>query len=455
MDMECEGNQRVKQPTARSWSRAMDWVVGLLQWLYKNVVENTFKLLLVVADINMILLFVGKYKVIDRATIDYLMYTSNALALAYFVLVGIVLRTLGPPARKAVSDSVDLRWRFTDLEEGGQVEPHRQWERCMFLVMLVLSAGVIIPIYVLGRADLLLERYAVWLIWILLVAICVEAWGMGKTVELLASVLSSKKVANLYFISFGQVIFSNSIDGIFMFEAYFQKKYTLAVNNVWLNIAIMLTGLGLLSVYATVLRACGKAGKHTTQPNDAEGQVPVSALWFYQIKGDCWAKGILFILLISVLIIIALGTDAYSDMGTEVFESFGLWWGSFFENFLAPAMCIIPEKAAFLVQITKDPQGAMGQVVEGIKESASQIGLLFWFLLLAFMLKQGHQADLYDNPWPALMAFVMSFLVQVVRLEDNKLWKGLLVSLVGLAMLFSGVYRGYLVGADLTWAESF
>lgn len=30
---------------------------------------------------------------------------------------------------------------------------------------------------------------------------------MGKIVELLANILSLKKVANLYFISFGQVIF--------------------------------------------------------------------------------------------------------------------------------------------------------------------------------------------------------------------------------------------------------
>ncbi|KAL4933515.1 uncharacterized protein BDV17DRAFT_252144 [Aspergillus undulatus] len=216
----------------------------------------------------------------------------------------------------------------------------------------------------------------------------------------------------------------------------------------------MLTGLGLLSIYAAVLTTCRKSERHATQSNDAEGQAPAPALCFYQIKGDWRAKGSLFVLLISALIIIALGTDAYSDMGTEVFESFGLWWGSFFKNFLAPAMCIIPEKAAFLVQITKDPHGAMEQVVEGIKESASQIGLFFWFLLLAFILKQDHQANLYDNPWPALMAFVMTLLVQVLRLDDNKAWKGLLVSLVGLAMLFLGVYRGYLVGVNLTWAES-
>ena len=135
------------------------------------------------------------------------MYTFNALAFTYFVLIGIALRTWGPPARKAVPDSVSLRWRFTDLEERNEVEPHRQWERYTFLVMLVLGAGMILPIYVLGRVDLLLKMYAIWLIWILLFAVCVEAWGMGKTVELLANVLSSKKVANLYFISFGQVIF--------------------------------------------------------------------------------------------------------------------------------------------------------------------------------------------------------------------------------------------------------
>lgn len=160
---------------------------------------------------------------------------------------------------------------------------------------------------------------------------------------------------------------SNSIDGIFMFEAYFQKKYALAINNVWLNIAIMLTGLGFLSIYARVLTTCSKTERHTTQSNDAEGQAPAPALRFYQIKGDWRAQGSLFVLLISVLIIIALGTDAYSDMGTEVFESFGLWWGSFFRNFLTPAMCIIPEKAAFLVQITKDPQGAMEQLSKASK----------------------------------------------------------------------------------------
>ncbi|KAL4934839.1 hypothetical protein BDV06DRAFT_229386 [Aspergillus oleicola] len=170
----------------------------------------------------------------------------------------------------------------------------------------------------------------------------------------------------------------------------------------------------------------------TRRPCPALGQAPAPTLWFYQIKGNWRAKGTFFVLLISVLIIIALGMD----------------------NFLAPAMCIIPEKAAFLVQITKDPQGGMEQVVEGIKESASQIGLFFWFFLLAFILKQGHQTNLYDNPWPALMAFVMTFLVQVLRMEDNKPWKGLLASLVGLAMLFLGVYRGYLVGVDLTWAGS-
>ncbi|KAL4748728.1 hypothetical protein BDW72DRAFT_195575 [Aspergillus terricola var. indicus] len=154
-----------------------------------------------------------------------------------------------------------------------------------------------------------------------------------------------------------------------------------------------------------------------------------------------------------MLVIIALGTDVYSDMGTEVFNSFGHWSGSFFENFLGPAMCIIPEKAAFLFQITRDPQGAVAPVVEGIKESASQIGLFFWFLLLAALLGQGHQASLYNNPWPALMVFVMTSLVQALKLEDNRWWKGALVSLVRIVMLFLGVYRGYIIKVNPNWAD--
>ncbi|KAL4984450.1 hypothetical protein BDW68DRAFT_180641 [Aspergillus falconensis] len=390
----------------------------------------------------MILLFVGKYKANARAVIDILMYISNAFALTYFVLVGIVLRTFGPPTESAGSTG------STHLDEEEPVVPHAVWKQCTFATVLILGACVILSIYVLDRMDPLLRKQAVWLIWVLLFAICVKAWAMGETVEMLAGVLSSRVVANLYFITFG-----NSIDGVFMFEAYLQGKYALAINNVWLNIAIMLTSLGLLSVYAMVLEKCGKTKTCSTQPNNIEGQMSVCAPRFYQIKGDRWAKGSLFILLITVLVIIALGTDVYSDMGTDVFDAFGHWSGSFFENFLGPAMCIIPEKAAFLVQITKDPQGAVEPVVEGIKESASQIGLFFWFLLLAALLGQGHRESLYENPWPALMVFVMASLIQALRLENNRWWKGALVSLIGLIMLFLGVYRGYLIRVDPNWAE--
>ncbi|KAL3428540.1 hypothetical protein BDV09DRAFT_201543 [Aspergillus tetrazonus] len=370
------------------------------------------------------------------------MYFSNALALTYFVLVGIALRALGPPAHSEGSSG------YTHSDEDERVEPHCRWKQCVFVAAVILGACVILSIYFIDRIDPLLRKQAVWLIWVLLFAICLKAWAMSETVEMLASVLESRVVANLYFISFG-----NSIDGVFMFEAFVQEKYALAINNVWLNIAIMLTSLGLLSVYAIVLEKCGKTRTDSSQLTDVEGQTSARALRFYQIKGNPWAKASLFVLLITVLVIIALGTDVYSDMGTEVFDSFGHWSGSFFENFLGPAMCIIPEKAAFLFQITRDPQGAVAPVVEGIKESASQIGLFFWFLLLAALLGQGHQASLYDNPWPALMVFVMTSLVQALKLEDNRWWKGALVSLVGIVMLFLGVYRGYIIKVNPNWAD--
>ncbi|KAL3428637.1 hypothetical protein BDV09DRAFT_201395 [Aspergillus tetrazonus] len=352
----------------------------------------------------MILLFVGKYEANTRAIIDILMYFSNALAHTYFVLVGIALQALGPPAHS----------------EGSSGCTHSDED----------------------------EKQAVWLIWVLLFAICLKAWTISETVKMLASVLESRVVANLYFISF-----SNSIDGVFMFEAFVQEKYALAINNVWLNIAIMLTSLGLLSVYATVLEKCRKTRIDSSKLTDGEGQTSARALRFYQIKGNPWAKASLFVLLITMLVIIALGTDVYSNMGTEVFDSFGYWSGSFFENFLGPAMCIIPKKAAFLFQITRDPQGAVALVVEGIKESASQISLFFWFLLLAALLGQGHQASLYDNPWPVLMVFVMTSLVQALKLEDNRWWKGALVSLVRIVMLFLGVYRGYIIKVNPNWAD--
>ncbi|KAL4755657.1 uncharacterized protein BDW70DRAFT_165250 [Aspergillus foveolatus] len=390
----------------------------------------------------MVLLFVGKYEANTRPVIDILMYSSNALALTYFVLVGIALRALGPPAHSEGSSGC------THWDEEEPVKPHHWWKQCMFVAVVILGACAILSIYFIDHMDALLRKQAVWIIWVLLFAICLKAWAMSETVEMLASVLESRVVANLYFISFG-----NSIDGVFMFEAFVQEKYALAINNVWLNIAIMLTSLGLLSVYATVLEKCGKTGTDSSQLNDVEGQTSARALRFYQIKGDRWAKGSLFVLLITVLVIIALGTDVYSNMGTEVFDSFGHWSGSFFENFLGPAMCIIPEKAAFLFQITKDPQGAVAPVVEGIKDSASQIGLFFWFLLLAALLGQGHQASLYDNPWPALMVFVMTSLIQALKLEDNRWWKGALVLLVGIIMLFLGVYRGYVIKLDPNWAD--
>ncbi|KAL4734128.1 hypothetical protein BDV11DRAFT_175049 [Aspergillus similis] len=362
----------------------------------------------------MILLFVSKYKANARAIINILMYFSNALALTYFVLVGIALRALGPPAHSEGSSG------YTHLDEDEQVKPHCRWK----------------------------QKQAVWLIWVLLFTICLKAWAISETVKILASVLESRVVANLYFI-----LFSNSINGVFMFKAFMQEKYALAINNVWLNITIMLTSLGLLSVYAIVLEKCRKTRTDSSQLTNIEGQTPARALQFYQIKGNPWAKASLFVLLITVLVIIALGTDVYSNMGTEVFNSFGHWSGSFFKNFLGPAMCIIPEKAVFLFQITRDPQGAVAPVVEGIKESASQIGLFFWFLLLTALLRQGHQASLYDNPWPALMVFVMTSLVQALKLEDNRWWKGALISLVGIVMLFLGVYRGYIIKVNPNWAD--
>ncbi|KAL4899396.1 hypothetical protein BDW74DRAFT_116111 [Aspergillus multicolor] len=440
--MERGNIQRVPQPNARTWSYAQAWAIGCLRWLYENVVDTTFLLIWCLSVINMTLLFVAKYRPGTRPVVDVLMYITNAFAFLYFLLVGIALRALGPPAERVGFQG------FTNTDEEETIKPHSRRNQCMFVALVIFGGCIILSIYVLDRMNPMPRKQAVWLIWVLLVAICVKAWAMGEIVEMLAGILSSRVVANLYFISFG-----NSVDGVFMFEAYLQEKYALAINNVWLNIAIMLTSLGVLCLYATVLESYRKPKTCDAQVTDPERQLSPHTLGFYQLKGDRWAKAALFVLLMAVLIVIALGTDAYSDMGTEVFNSFGHWPSSFFENFLAPAICIIPEKAAFLVQISKDPQGAVGPVVEGIKESASQIGLLFWFPLLAALLAQGHQASLYANPWPALMVFLMTSLLLFLRLENLKWWKGALVSLVGLSMLLLSVYRGYLIRTDPFWAD--
>jgi cobalamin biosynthesis protein CobD/CbiB len=190
-----EENQWVRQSgtCTRSPTRAVTW----LQWLYKNMVDITFILLLINAAINMILLFVGKYEANARAIIDILMYFSNALAHTYFVLVGIALRALGPPAHSEGSSGC------THSDEDERVEPHCRWKQCVFVAAVILGACVILSIYFIDCIDLLLRKQAVWLIWVLLFAICLKARAMSETVKMLASDLESRVVANLYFISFG------------------------------------------------------------------------------------------------------------------------------------------------------------------------------------------------------------------------------------------------------------
>jgi hypothetical protein len=195
--MESDESQRVRQSVACTWSPARAWTVTWLQWLYKNVVDITFILLLIIAAINMILLFVGKYEANARPIIDILMYISNALALTYFVLVGIALRALGPPAHSPRSSGC------TRSDEEEPVESHSRWKQCLFVAVVMLGACVILSIYFIDRMDPPLRKQAVWIIWVLLFAICLKAWAMSETVEMLASVLESRVVANLYFISFG------------------------------------------------------------------------------------------------------------------------------------------------------------------------------------------------------------------------------------------------------------